>query len=81
MKTTLHLHRHAPVTAPPAARPSTARLGLGLSAAAAIATIVLEAVADVPVVLILIPVVLVGFALSWYASGRRATTDDDHRAA
>jgi hypothetical protein len=75
MKTTLHLHRHAPIAAPPA-RPSTARIGLGLSAAAALATIVLEAVADVPVVLILVPVVLVGFALSWYASGRRAGDDD-----
>jgi hypothetical protein len=77
MKTTLHLHR--PPSAPAAstarlvARPvrsSTVRLGVALSLAAAVITLVLEALLDVPVVLILVPVVIIGFALSWHACGR-----------
>ena len=72
MKTTLHLHRHAP-PAPPAprvaVRSSTLRLGLLVSLVAAVVAIVAEAVMHLPAVLILIPVVIIGFALSWRASG------------
>ena len=79
MKTTL-LHRPAP--APPAHRahlahlhPTTVRLGLVLSLVAAVLAIVIEAVVSLPVVLILIPVVVVGFALSWHASGQPLDRD------
>ncbi len=72
MKTTLHLHRPAP-PAPPAprtaVRSSTLRLGLLVSLVAAVVAIVAEAVMHLPAVLILIPVVIIGFALSWRASG------------
>ena len=81
---TLHLHRQSPPapvphlrTRPPVrssqALPeparATLRLGLVLSLVAAVLAIVIEAVVHVPTVLILIPVVVVGFALSWHASG------------
>jgi hypothetical protein len=69
MKTTLHLHHH-----PPSPRvhvgPATLRLGLVLSLVAAVVAIVVEAVVHLPAILVLIPVVVVGFALSWHASGR-----------
>ena len=80
MKTTMHLHR--PVVAPAASparlsarrvRPSTVRLGIVLSVAAALVTVLLEAVLDVPIVVILVPVVIVGFVLSWHACGRPLT--------
>ena len=79
MKTTLHLphpHHRAAVARGDGGRPatvtrSTVRIGVALSALAALATIVLEAVLDVPVALIVAPVVVVGFVLSWQASGRR----------
>ena len=48
---------------------TTLRLGLVLSLVAAVLAIVIEAVVHLPAVLILIPVVIVGFALSWRASG------------
>jgi hypothetical protein len=83
MKTTLHLHRDAAVPAPTrAVRPSILRLGLAVSAVAALAAVVIEAVADVPVVAVVAPVVVVGFALSWSASGRRdRRPDHDERHA
>ncbi len=72
---TLHLHRHAslpaPVVARPAIRRSTLRLGIALSLVGAVLTVAVETIVDVPVLLILGPVVIVGFALSWQASGRR----------
>ena len=96
MKTTLHRHAPVPLRAldpgePPAgddppprraAHPSTARLGIALSAVAALATVVIEAVADVPVAVILLPVVVIGFALSWHTSGRggRRSGRDERRA-
>jgi hypothetical protein len=83
MKTTLHLHRGAAVPAPTrAVRPSILRLGLAVSAVAALAAVVIEAVADVPAVAVITPVVVVGFALSWAASGRHEqhTDHDDRRA-
>jgi uncharacterized membrane protein len=77
MKTTLHLHRPpaAPVTSPirlatRRVRPATVRLGVALSLVAGVITLVLETIVDVPVVAILVPVVIVGFALSWHACGR-----------
>jgi hypothetical protein len=72
MKTTLHLHHHAaPAVAPRIhVRSATLRLGLVLSLVAAVLAIVVEAVVHLPAALILIPVVVVGFALSWHASGR-----------
>jgi hypothetical protein len=82
---TLHLHRHAPpapirrhrarphaptsATLPAPAR-TTLRIGLVLSLVAAVLATVIEAVVHLPAALILIPVVVVGFALSWHASGR-----------
>ena len=77
MKTTLHLHHPAP-PAPPtsrlAVRSSTLRLGLLVSLVAAVVAIVAEAVMHLPAVLILIPVVIIGFALSWRASGPEDVT-------
>jgi hypothetical protein len=74
MKTTLHLHRHVPPAPAPRVHihPTTVRLGLVLSLVAAVLAIVIEAVIHLPAILILIPVVIVGFALSWRASGSRA---------
>ena len=72
MKTTLHLHRTAPPPTHHHIRASTLRLGLVLSLVAAVVAIVVEAVVHLPAILILIPVVVVGFALSWHASGRDA---------
>ena len=77
MKTTAHLSRPLPQAAPPApavTRPSTLRLGLVLSLVAAVVAIVAEAVMHLPAVLILIPVVIIGFALSWRASGPEDVT-------
>jgi len=77
MKTTLHLHHHAPPVhhAPRAPIGSTTlRLGLVLSLVAAVLAIVVEAVVHVPAVLILVPVVVVCFALSWHASGREGSS-------
>jgi hypothetical protein len=65
MKTTLHLLRHAP----PPARRSTFRLGLIVSLVAALAAIVVRVLTEVPTAFILIPVVVIGFALSWHATG------------
>jgi hypothetical protein len=72
MKTTLHLHHHAPPATAPRLHvgPATLRLGLVLSLVAAVLAIVVEAVVHLPAILVLIPVVIVGFALSWHASGR-----------
>jgi hypothetical protein len=74
MKTTLHLHRHVPAPVPVATnalRRYTLRLGIAISLVAALVTILVETALDVPVLLIVDPVVVVGFALSWHASGRR----------
>jgi hypothetical protein len=77
MKTTLHLHRprETPMASPirlgsGPVRSSTLRLGIALSVVGALLTLVLETVVDVPVIAILVPVVIVGFALSWHACGR-----------
>jgi hypothetical protein len=74
MKTTVH--RPAPPPAPAATvHSSTVRLGLIVSAVAAVAAVLVEAILHLPAVLILIPVVIVGFALSWHMTGRR---DEQH---
>ena len=67
MKTTVH--RPAAPTAP-APRPSTVRLGVLVSVFAAVAAVVVNAFTDVPTVAILIAVVVIGFTLSWHATGR-----------
>ena len=68
MKTTMHLERAGPPSAP--ARPSTFRLGLIVSVVAAIVAVAIRALVDIPTVVILIPVVMIGFALSWHATGQ-----------
>jgi hypothetical protein len=66
VKTTVHLVR--PVRpAPPPARRTTVRLGLVLSILAVVALVVLRLLTDVSAVFVLVPVVVVGFALSWHA--------------
>jgi hypothetical protein len=71
MKTTVHRHAPPPAVTNPT---HTLRLGLIVSAVAAVAAVLVEAIVHLPAVLILIPVVVIGFALSWHATGRR-----DHR--
>ena len=68
MKTTMHLERAGPQSAP--ARTSIFRLGLIVSVVAAIAAVAIRALVDVPTVVILVPVVVIGFALSWHATGQ-----------
>ena len=69
MKSSIHVERHA--TTPPASTwPSTLRLGLVVSAVAALVTVVVNSLADVPTIVILIPVVVIAFALSWHATGQ-----------
>ena len=68
MKTTTHLERARPASAP--ARTSIFRLGLIVSVVAAIAAVAIRALVDVPTVVILVPVVVIGFALSWHATGQ-----------
>jgi len=91
MKTTLHLphpHPRSTVTArgaaaahrPPTRIRSTVRIGIVLSVLAAVVTIALEAVLDVPMALIVVPVVVVGFVLSWHASGRSRESEPAGRA-
>ena len=74
MKSTVHLERPS-TTSNTSTWPSTLRLGVVVSIVAALITFGVRALIDVPTILILIPVVVVGFALSWHAAGR-ATGDD-----
>ena len=67
VKTIVHVNRRA---APPPARVSTLRLGVIVSAFAAVAAVVVRTFTDVPTVAILIAVVVIGFTLSWQATGR-----------
>ena len=68
MKTTVHRHAPPSTITHPA---HTLRLGLIVSAVAAVAAVLVEAIVHVPAVVILVPVIVVGFALSWHATGRR----------
>jgi hypothetical protein len=73
MKTTLHLPHHLQTVRPAPrvhVRAATLRLGIVLSVLAVVFAVVVEVAADLPVVFILVPVVVVGFVLSWHASGR-----------
>ena len=73
MKTTLHLPRPPRPIDPdprPSVGPATLRLGLVLSLLGAAFAVAVETVADVPALVVLGPVVVLGFVLSWHASGR-----------
>ena len=72
MKTTVHVHRTAPPRRRrPPSHPSTFRLGVLVSLFAAIGAVVVSVLTDVPTVAILAIVVIIGFALSWHATGHR----------
>ena len=66
---TLHLHRPAPPPSRPHVRASIVRLGLVISAIAAVTAVLVDAVTDLHPGLVVVPVVIIGFALSWHASG------------
>jgi hypothetical protein len=53
---------------------STLRIGLLVSVLAALFTIALEITVHAPAIAIVIPVVIIGFALSWHASGHGRTS-------
>ena len=53
---------------------TTLRLGLLVSVLAAVVAIALDLTVQVPAIVIVVPVVIVGFALSWHASGHGRTT-------
>ena len=84
VKTTIHLHS---VPAPaPARRPrgATLRIGALLSVFAAVAAVLVRLLTDLPALAILVPVVIIGFTLSWFAaSPTDGHTDDapEHEAA
>jgi ABC-type Mn2+/Zn2+ transport system permease subunit len=69
MKTTLHVHRPAPPPAP-SPPPSTFRLGVLVSLFSSVGAVVVSVLTDVPTAAILAVVVVVGFALSWRATGQ-----------
>jgi hypothetical protein len=73
MKTTVHMHRTAPAPprAPAPSHRSTFRLGVLVSLFAAIGAVVVSVLTDVPTFAILAIVVIIGFALSWHATGHR----------
>ncbi|MET0909027.1 MAG: hypothetical protein ABWZ99_06110 [Ilumatobacteraceae bacterium] len=78
VKTTAHLPRR-PAPAPEPThhdQPSTARLGLLVSLFAAVAAIVVHALTDLPAAAIIVPVIVIGFTLSWFATGHREHHDD-----
>jgi hypothetical protein len=78
VRTTAHLPRR-PAPAPDPVhrdRPSTARLGLLVSAFAAVAAVVVHALTDLPTAAIVIPVIVIGFTLSWFATGHERHHDD-----
>ena len=53
---------------------STLRIGLLVSVLAAAIAIALDLTVHLPAIVIVIPVVIIGFALSWHASGHDRTT-------
>lgn len=71
MKTTAHLHRAVATPVPHPGRSSTIRLGVIVSVVAALAAVVIHVTTDIPTAVILVPVVVIGFALSWHATGER----------
>ena len=78
MKTTAHLPRHpAPAPAPTHHdHPSTLRLGLLVSLFAAIAAVLVHVLTDLPAVAVVVPVIVIGFTLSWFATGENQHHDD-----
>ena len=78
MRTTAHLPRR-PAPAPEPTRhehPSTARLGLLVSLFAAVAAVLVHALTDLPAAAIVLPVIVIGFTLSWFATGHHQHHDD-----
>ena len=60
---------------PPVARWSTVKLGFVVSTLAAIVAVVLDATTSVPADGIVLGVVVVAFALSWWATARRSVAN------
>jgi hypothetical protein len=60
----------------PERRPSIIRLGLVVSIIAALAAILLQGLMGVPPALIITVVVVIGFSLSWRASGQARREGD-----
>ncbi|MGH9270809.1 MAG: hypothetical protein ACRDZ2_06015 [Ilumatobacteraceae bacterium] len=87
MKTSIDLQRLSNETWPPLPRPAravaeraaainpTVRLGLILSVVAAITAVLLRGILEVPIIAIVMAVLVIGFVLSWRATG--STVDDD----
>ena len=83
MKTTIDLERMSNETWPPLPRPvravatnPTLRLGVILSVVAAITAVLLRGILEVPIIAIVMAVLIIGFVLSWRATGP-AIDDDD----
>ena len=76
VKTTVQLPRRPAPTPAPAHHPSTVRLGLLVSVVAAVAAILVHLLTDIPTAAIVIPVVVIGFTLSWFATGHSEHHDD-----
>jgi hypothetical protein len=78
VKTTAHLPRR-PAPAPEPEHhdhPSTMRLGLLVSMFAAIAAVLVHVLTDLPAAAIVIPVIVIGFTLSWFTTGHDQRHDD-----
>ena len=78
VKTTAHLPRR-PAPAPAPARhdhPTTVRLGLLVSLFAAAAAVLVHLLTDLPTAAIDIPVIVIGFTLSWFTTGHGEHHDD-----
>jgi hypothetical protein len=56
---------------------STLRIGLLVSVLAAVVAVALDLTVHAPAIVIVVPVVIVGFALSWHASSHDRTTTHD----
>ena len=52
------------------------RLGVLLSVFAAVAAVLLHVLTDLPTAAIVIPVIVIGFTLSWFATGPDPHHDD-----
>jgi hypothetical protein len=78
VKTTAHLPRRpAPAPTPEHHdQPSTARLGVLVSLFAAVAAVLVHVLTDLPTPAIVVPVIVIGFTLSWFATGPSQHHDD-----
>jgi hypothetical protein len=52
------------------------RLGVLVSVFAAVAAILVHVLTDLPAAAIVIPVIVIGFTLSWFATGHERYQDD-----